>query len=129
MGVLFMSVSVPLIVKFCLTVTVVGDAVAVRVMEGGDSKLEDSYENLALLMEMITIPDYRLLQAELDVFKSGITFDGSADYSLQVAQQSGIHALCLVTYDLSWELLYYRRQPSVYYNYDRYLEGDVRFSW
>jgi hypothetical protein len=93
------------------------------------SKLEDSYENLALLMEMITIPDYPLLQAELDVFRSCITFDGSADYSLQVAQRSGIHALCRVTYDLSWELLYYRRQPSVHYNYDRYLEGDVRFSW
>ena len=80
-------------------------------------------------MEMITIPDYRLLQAELDVFKSGITFDGSADYSLQVAQQSGIHALCLVTHDLSPEEVYYRRRPSVHYDYDRYLEGDVRFSW
>ena len=92
------------------------------------SKLADSYENLALLREMITIPNYPGLQAELDVFKSGLTFDGSADYSLQVAQQSGIHALCLVTYDLSAELLHYRRQPSVYYNYDRYLEGDVHFS-
>ncbi|MGA3198654.1 MAG: hypothetical protein ABSD89_04535 [Halobacteriota archaeon] len=78
---------------------------------------------------MIAIPDYPLLQAELDVFKSDITLDGNADYSLQVAQQLGIHALCLVTYDLSWELLYYRTQPSVYYNYDRYLERDVRFSW
>ena len=92
------------------------------------SKLADSYENLALLREMIIIPNYPELQAELDVFKSGLTFDGSADYSLQVAQQSGIHALCLVTYDLSAELLYYRKQPSVYYNYDRYLEGDVHFS-
>jgi hypothetical protein len=42
-------------------------------------KLEASYENLALLMEedVITIPDYHELQAELDVFKSGFTFDGA----------------------------------------------------
>jgi hypothetical protein len=93
------------------------------------SKLKDSYENLALLMEMITIPDYPELQAELDVFTSGPTYDESADYSLQVAQQSGIHALCLVTYDLSAELLNYHRQPSVYYKYDRYVGGDVHFSW
>jgi hypothetical protein len=74
------------------------------------SKLEASYENLALLMEedAITIPDYHELQAELDVFKSGFTFDGSADYSAQVAQQSGIHALCLVTYDISAALIHFR---------------------
>jgi len=93
------------------------------------SKLEDSYENLALLMEMITIPDDRLLQAELDVFKSGITFDGSADYSLQVAQQSGIHALCLVTHDISAALIHYRRQPSIYFSYDQDLiGGNMHFS-
>jgi hypothetical protein len=80
-------------------------------------------------MEMITILNCPLLQAKLDVFKSGITLDGSADYSLQVAQQLGIYSRCLVMYDLSWELLYYRTRPSVYYNYDRYLERDVRFSW
>ena len=67
------------------------------------SKLEDSYENLAALRayKMITVSGFSELQAELDVFKSGLTLDGSADYSLQVAQQSGIHALCLVTYDLT----------------------------
>jgi predicted phage terminase large subunit-like protein len=94
------------------------------------SKLEASYENLALLMEedAITIPDYHELQAELDVFKSGFTFDGSADYSAQVAQQSGIHALCLVTYDISAALIHFRRQPSVYYSFDRDLIGDVHFS-
>jgi predicted phage terminase large subunit-like protein len=84
------------------------------------SKLEDSYENLAILREgdMITIPAYPELQAEMDVFKSDFTFDGNADYNLQVAQQSGIHALCLVTYDLSAELIDALRRPSVYYNYD-----------
>jgi hypothetical protein len=87
------------------------------------SKLEDSYENLALLMEMITIPDYHLLQAELDVFKSGITFDGSADYSAQVAQQSGIHALCLVTHDIGAALIHFSSQPSIYFGYDRDLIG------
>ena len=94
------------------------------------SKLEASYENLALLMEedAITIPDYHEPQAELDVFKSGFTFDGSADYSAQVAQQSGIHALCLVTYNVSAALIHFRRQPSVYYNFDRHLMGDVHFS-
>jgi len=84
------------------------------------SKLEDSYENLAILREgdMITIPAYPELQAEMDVFKSDFTFDGNADYNLQVAQQSGIHALCLVTHDLSAELIDALRRPSVYYNYD-----------
>jgi hypothetical protein len=84
------------------------------------SKLEDSYENLAILKEseMITIPAYPELQAEIDVFKSDFTFDGKADYSLQVAQQSGVQALCLVTHDLSAELMNALRRPSVYYNYD-----------
>ncbi|MGB9371391.1 MAG: hypothetical protein WCB79_05620 [Halobacteriota archaeon] len=59
------------------------------------------------------------------MFKSGFTFDERADYSLQVAQQSGIHVLCLVTHDLSAEPIHYRRQPSIYYSYDRYLIGDV----
>jgi hypothetical protein len=55
---------------------------------------------------MITTLNCPLLQAELDVFKSGITLEGSADYSLQVAQQLGKYSRCLVMYDLSWELLY-----------------------
>jgi hypothetical protein len=52
------------------------------------SNLEGSYENLATMREMLTVPDYPE-QAELDVFKSDFTFGESADYSLQVAQQSG----------------------------------------
>ncbi|MGA2885731.1 MAG: hypothetical protein ABSE80_11320 [Halobacteriota archaeon] len=95
------------------------------------SKLEDSYANLAILIEndMITIPSYRELQAELDVFKSGFTYDESADYSLQAAQQSAIRALCLVTHDISPGLIRYRRRQSVYYSYDRYLIGDVTIHW
>ena len=62
------------------------------------------------------------------MFKSGFAFDESADYSLQAAQQSGIHALCLVTHDLSAEPIHCRRQPSIYYSYDRHLIGDVHIS-
>ncbi len=81
------------------------------------SKLEEYYDNLALLRDTITIPDYPELKAELDVFKSDFTLDGGADYSLQVGQQSGIQALCLVTHDLGPEL--YHRQPTIYYSFDR----------
>ena len=85
------------------------------------SKRDYCYENLALLMEndMITIPDYPELIAELDVFKSGFTYDQSADYTLQVAQQSGIDALCLVTNDLTPTEVRYMTEPDVYYSYDR----------
>lgn len=73
------------------------------------------------------IPDFPELRAELDVFKSAPTFDGSADYTLQAAQQSGIQALCLVTYDLGFEL--YTDQPSIYLNYDPdVVGGDMHFS-
>lgn len=94
------------------------------------SKLEDSYENLAMLRayRLITVSGFPDLQAELDVFKSDLTFDESADYSLQVAQQSGIHALCLATYDLTPELIDDLRQPSIYYSYDPELEGYIHFS-
>ena len=93
------------------------------------SKLEYSYENLAALRayKMITVSGFSELQAELDVFKSALTLDGSADYSLQVAQQSGIHALCLVTYDLTPALIDDLRQPSIYYSFDPDLEGYIHF--
>jgi hypothetical protein len=66
------------------------------------SKIEDSYENLALLMgsDMITVLRYPKLQAEIDVFKSGCTFDDRADYGLQVAQLQGATP-CVLTYNLS----------------------------
>ena len=78
-----------------------------------------SYENLRLLMRKLLIgyPDCPELSAELDVFKSDFTFNGQPDYSLQGAQQSGIDALCLVTFDLNPEA---RRKPfTIYYGYDR----------
>jgi len=78
------------------------------------------YDNLALLIEndTITVPAYPELIAELDVFKSASTYDDSADFSLQVAQQSAIDALCLATHDLTPGLIRYLTQPSVYYSYD-----------
>jgi predicted phage terminase large subunit-like protein len=78
------------------------------------------YDNLALLIEndTITVPGYPELTAELDVFKSAPTYDESADYGLQVAQQSAIDALCLVTHDLTPGLIRYLTQPSIYYSYD-----------
>ena len=84
------------------------------------SKREYCYDNLALLMEndMIAVPDYPDLKAELDVFKSGYTYDESADFSLQVAQQSAIDALCLVTHDITPGLIRYLTQPSGYYSFD-----------
>jgi hypothetical protein len=54
--------------------------------------------------------------AELGVFKSDFTYGEAPDYSLQVAQQSGILALCLVTYDVAPEA---PTMPiEVYYSYD-----------
>jgi hypothetical protein len=43
---------------------------------------------------------------------------------LQVAQQSGIHALCLVTYDVD-PLVLSMPYDEVYYSYDRDLFGYV----
>jgi hypothetical protein len=52
---------------------------------------------------------------ERSTFKSDCTFSGAPDYSLQTAQQSGIHALCLVTYDVDPEApLPFQ---NVYYSY------------
>ena len=69
--------------------------------------------------DMIAFPDHSELLAELEVFTSYFTYTAAPDYSLQVAQQSAIHALCLVTQDLSPELIHCLRQPSICYNYDR----------
>ena len=111
----------------------------VRVIEGFDEALTDqaefkgtyiekvkfseakktaAYENLSQLIEsrLITIPEYPELMAELSVFKSAFTYDEKPDYSLQVAQQSGIHALCLVTYDLDPTMWEYH--PDIYCGFD-----------
>jgi len=52
------------------------------------------------------------LVAELEVFRSDFTFDETPDYSLQVAQQSAVIGLSLVTHDLEpsmweWHLTFY----------------------
>jgi predicted phage terminase large subunit-like protein len=81
-------------------------------------KLAAAFENLSMLIHnhIISYPRYPELMAELGVFKSDFTYGEAPDYSLQVAQQSGILALCLVTYDVAPEA------PSmpieVYYSYD-----------
>lgn len=74
------------------------------------SKLAVAYENLSQLIRncLVDIPEYPELMAELSVFKSAFTYDEKPDYSLQVAQQSGLHALCLVTYDLDPTMWEYR---------------------
>ena len=77
--------------------------------------------------DKITVPAYPELQAELDVFKSAPTYDESADYSRQVAQQSGIDALCLATYDLTPGLVRYMTEPDIYYSYDPDLFGRINF--
>ena len=93
------------------------------------TKREYYYDNLALLMgnDKITVPAYPELQAELDVFKSAPTYDESADYSRQVAQQSGIDALCLATYDLTPGMVRCMTEPDIYYSYDPDLFGRINF--
>jgi hypothetical protein len=78
-----------------------------------------SYEHLGLMMRnhIISYPKYPELIAELDVFKSDFTLSGAPDYSLQIAQQSGIHALCLVTKDVDPETP--RQYQNVFYHYNR----------
>jgi predicted phage terminase large subunit-like protein len=88
-----------------------------------------AYENLSMLIKqrLITYPRHEELLAELEVFKSGFTFDESAEYDLQIAAQSAIHALCLATYDVTPEVINYYTQPSVYFSYDReFIERDRR---
>jgi predicted phage terminase large subunit-like protein len=81
-------------------------------------ELAAAYENLGLLIRnrVISYPRYSDLIAELEVFKSDFTFSGAPDYSTQTAQQSGIHGLCLVTYDVDAEPF-----VDVYYSYEGFL--------
>jgi hypothetical protein len=65
---------------------------------------------------LVDIPDNPELVAELEVFKPNFDFEETPDYALQVAQQSAMLALCLVTHDLDpsmWEF-----HPSIYCNFD-----------
>lgn len=87
-------------------------------------ELAAAYENLGMLIRnrIISYPYYPELIAELDVFKSDFTYGEAPDYSLQVAQQSGIHALCLVTYDVD-PLALSMPFEEIYYSYDPDLIG------
>ncbi len=82
------------------------------------AKRDAAYDNLSLLIErqLITVPEYPELMAELSVFKSAFTYDEQPDYSLQIAQQSGIDVLCLVTHDLDPTMWEYH--PDIYYSFD-----------
>ncbi len=77
-----------------------------------------AYENLSQLIEsqLITIPEFPELMAELSVFTSAFTYNERPDYSLQTAQQSGIDALCLVTYDVGPTL--WKCELNIFYGYD-----------
>ncbi len=81
-------------------------------------QLAAMYEKLSMLIEkhIVSFPYYPELMAELDVFKSDLTFSGAPEYSMQVAQQSAIHALCLVTYDVYLEPPY-NPFENVFYHY------------
>jgi len=87
-------------------------------VEFNQKKLAAAYENLGMLIRkrIISYPYDPELIAELDVFKSDLTFSGVPEYGLQIAQQSGIHALCLVIHDVDPEQDW---DPyEVWYNYD-----------
>jgi len=87
-------------------------------VEFNQKKLAAAYENLGMLIRkrIISYPYDPELIAELDVFKSDLTFSGAPEYGLQIAQQSGIHALCLVIHDVDPEQDW---DPyEVWYNYD-----------
>jgi hypothetical protein len=72
---------------------------------------------------LVSYPYYPALIAELDVFKSDFSLSGVPQYSMQIAQQSGIHALCLVTYDVDPELVC-SPYDNVFYHYYPDLLGD-----
>jgi hypothetical protein len=94
--------------------------------------LPAAYENLSMLMHThaISYPRYPELLAELDVFKSDFTVSRVPDYSLQIAQQSGIHALCLVTYDVDTQALppFSFLYNSIHYSRSRFGAGGVVWS-
>jgi hypothetical protein len=89
-------------------------------------KLAAAYENLGMLIRksIISYPHDPELIAELDVFKSDLTFSGAPDYTTQIAQQSGIHALRLVTFEVNpeeafdpYENVWYHYVPEQLYDW------------
>ncbi len=90
-------------------------------------KLAAAYENLSQFVKkrLVDLPDNPELMAELEVFHSEPTFDESADYTAQIAQQSGVHALCLVTHDLSPAM----SELSIYWSFDPTQVEDWRWNY
>jgi predicted phage terminase large subunit-like protein len=88
-------------------------------IEFNKQQLAAAYENLSQLVRKreVTLPDNPELMAELEAFHSEPTFDESADYTAQIARQSGANALCLVTHDLSFTHPEFR--PTIYWSFDR----------
>jgi predicted phage terminase large subunit-like protein len=92
--------------------------VFVKPVKLSQKELAAAYENLGMLIRkrIISYPYIPELIAELDVFKSDLTFSGAPDYTTQIAQQSGIHALCLVTYEVDPEDSY-DPYENIWYHY------------
>jgi predicted phage terminase large subunit-like protein len=107
-----------------LLMTLENKGVYVQRKNFGKKEWSSAYENLALLInsQLITFPDYPELIAELEVFKSDHTFDGTPDYTLQTAQDAGVRALCLVTYDINPQEI--QDQDEVFYSYEGYFEDE-----
>ncbi len=92
--------------------------VYVQRVKSSQKALTSAYENLGMLIRkrIISFPHNPELIAELEVFKSDFTYSGAPDYTTQIAQQSGIHALCLVTSDVNPEQDY-SPYENVFYHY------------
>ncbi|MGZ4951491.1 MAG: phage terminase large subunit [Halobacteriota archaeon] len=92
--------------------------VYVRRVKLSQKELAAAYENLGMLIRrrIISYPNNPELIAELEVFKSDLTLGGVPDYTAQIAQQSGIHALCLVTFEVNPEQAFPPR-ANVFYHY------------
>ena len=98
--------------------TLANKGVYLRPVKFNQKKLAEAYENLGMLIRkrIISFPNNPELIAELDVFKSDFTFSGVPDYTTQIAQQSGIHALCLVTFEVDPEESY-DLYENIWYHY------------
>jgi predicted phage terminase large subunit-like protein len=92
--------------------------VYLRRVKFNQKELAAAYENLGMLIHkrMISYPYIPELIAELDVFKSDFTYSGAPEYGLQIAQQSGINALCLVTFEVDPEEVH-NPYENVWYHY------------
>ena len=98
--------------------------VYVQRVKSSQKALTSAYENLGMLISkrIISFPHNLELIAELEVFKSDFTYSGAPDYTTQIAQQSAIHALCLVTCDVNPEQDYSPYEKVWYHYYPEQLD-------